>query len=192
MKNIIKSCVRREQLEQQIEREEFDLVGPGGAIIGPQVWPTGLYHDSVVELLLWEQSTPITGHGQVLENGQGQQEPEVRRREDDVRGEQDDTRRQQDDARRQQDDARRQQDDARRREYIQHWEDVQRREQAVQQREQNVEGREQNLQIRERDVEQREEDVLLREQKDNAHAELMRIRQCQAYLSFFCMQDSFR
>ena len=51
-KNIIRSYVRREQLEHEIEQEEFDLVDPNGVVIGPQVWPCGVSPNSVIELVL--------------------------------------------------------------------------------------------------------------------------------------------
>ena len=126
-KTIIKTYVRREQLEPQIERGEFDLIGPGGLKIEPQVWPTGVAPGSVIDLIIWDANEGHHVHTAGQERGQERQEnvgtaeyqrhQDIRQREQDARenSEKQDARQREQDARQREQDARQREQDARQR-----------------------------------------------------------------------------
>ena len=167
VKNIIRSYVRREQLEHEIEQEAFDLVGPNGIVIGPQVWPCGVFPNSVIELVLWnahaDEVAHIAAQEQAIGNGRRQQEQDIQEREQGTQ--------------------------QREQNVQQREQNVQQREQNMQQREQGMRQREQSVQRREQSAQQGEDEVLIREQKGYVHKDLTRIREYQPYLSFLACKS---
>ena len=183
-RNLIREYVRREQLEQQVDQEEFDLINSDGVIIGPQAWPSGVTPNTRIELLLWhghaDGGAQLPPGGRDAANARNWRQQDVGQQADQLRLRAEDAGRREEDARRREDDARRREDDARRRE-----DDAQRHEQQLERRERDVLEREQNIQPRRNGAAPSSDDLPSGGEKESIRTDLARIRECQSCLSFF-------
>ena len=112
---MIRNCLRRYEVDEQLEREELDVVGPGGLTVHPHVWPTGLHAGCVVTLLLWSDQGVQAPRQNVAEDVR-QRDVDARQREDDARDRERHARERESDARERERDARERERDARERE----------------------------------------------------------------------------
>ena len=127
-KYVIRNYVRPYEIEGEVEREQFNLVGPEGLNIHPVIWPAGINPGCIVDLILWHDQEP-RGRGDVSP-GEGAVQ-DVRQREMDVSNRESDARDRERHIRERERDARDRERDARERER-----DARDREQDAQQRQQ--------------------------------------------------------
>ena len=82
---VIQNYLRPYAADAEIEGGRFDLIGPGGLVIHPVIWPAGLEPGCLVDLILRQDQAlrPQERNDAALE-GVRQREADVRQRERDV------------------------------------------------------------------------------------------------------------